>query len=315
MDSLRVSVVGAGPVGSIIAAHLIEAGAEVVMCDISPKRIDALRRDGIILTNTIEKTVPVRESVNSIRDLAAYDLDLVVYALKCPFLLPALEETQGIDNGKFYLMSAQNGIGTELDIASTFSRERTLRMVINFAGNLTRTSSGEDAVNVTFFNPPNYVSALSEEGEEMEERFVQRLNSVGLTTESSDNLQIHVWQKAILNATLSPLCAITGQTMEDVMSFGPAVRLAEGVIRESIKVAEADGLDLGSSFLESAMGYLKKGGKHKPTMLVDIENRLPTEIDYLNGKIEKYGRKHDIPVPLNSTLGTIVKLLESKYSD
>lgn len=310
MDSLSVAVVGAGPVGSIIAAHLIESGAEVVVCDISETRIEALGRHGIVLQNTIQKTVPVRETINRIRDLDRYDLDLVIYSLKCPFLIRALEETVDIDTGEFFLLSAQNGIGTETDIASKFSRERTLRMVINFAGNLS-----EEAVNVTFFNPPNYTSALEEGGKEMEGRFVKLLNSAGLATESSDNLPVHVWRKAILNIALSPLSAITGETMSAVMSFPPTARLTEDIIRESVKVAEAEGIDLGRAFLESAMDYLNKGGDHKPTMLVDIENRMPTEIDYLNGKVEEYGRRHGIPTPLNSAMSAVVKFLESRYSD
>jgi 2-dehydropantoate 2-reductase len=47
-------------------------------------------------------------------------------------------------------------------------------------------------------------------------------------------------------------------------------------------------------------------------MLIDIENNLPTEIDYLNGRIVEYGRKHSVPTPTNETITTLINLLERK---
>lgn len=315
-DSLfKVAVVGAGPIGSTIAAHLIEAGAHVVVCDISSRRVDNIMRNGIILKNTISKSVPVQHTAYSIGELASHELDLVIYSVKCPFLKPALKETKKIDSGRPFFMSAQNGIGTEVDIATVFSAHRALRMVINFAGNLVHTASGEDEVNVTFFNPPNYLSALTEKGKETEQIFVLHLNRVGLITESSENIQVHIWEKAILNAALSALCTIVGHTMGAVMSSEPMIQLVKETLTEAMRVATAQGIDLGPDFVHLGMGYLKKGGMHKPSMLVDVENRLPTEIDYLNGKIAAYGQQHGIETPLNTTLTAMVKFLESNYGE
>jgi 2-dehydropantoate 2-reductase len=61
------------------------------------------------------------------------------------------------------------------------------------------------------------------------------------------------------------------------------------------------------------MGYLSKGGHHKPSMLIDIESKKPTEIEFLNGKIVELGKKYSIPVPFNETTAAYVRALESKY--
>ena len=53
-DQLRVGVIGTGPVGLILTAHLKEAGALVVPCDVFQHKIDAIRKKGIRLTHTIE---------------------------------------------------------------------------------------------------------------------------------------------------------------------------------------------------------------------------------------------------------------------
>ncbi|MAG20800.1 MAG: hypothetical protein CMF77_01340 [Candidatus Marinimicrobia bacterium] len=314
---LSVAVVGAGPIGSILSAHLLEAGADVVICDVSQARLDVIGKNGIVLRNSIHKTLPASDTVRSISELSGYQMDLVIIAVKCPYLVSVLEEIGRIDSGEFFLMSAQNGLGTEDDISTLFSADRTLRMVINFAGNLVKSEDETQAgvVNVTFFNPPNYVAAMSDAGRAIEAGFIEALNSAGLTTESSSHIQLHIWEKVILNNALCALCAVTGKTMGEVMSFPSTLQMVEGIIEESLEVAQAEGVELDDDFPATAIDYLNKGGAHKPTMLVDVENGLLTEIDYLNGKIELYGNKHEIATPLNSALTAMVKLVEAGYGD
>ncbi|MHA2343812.1 MAG: ketopantoate reductase family protein, partial [Candidatus Hodarchaeales archaeon] len=78
-------------------------------------------------------------------------------------------------------------------------------------------------------------------------------------------------------------------------------------------VTEAIGISFGSDFHEICLGYLSKGGHHKPSMLIDIENRNPTEIDFLNGRIVELGKKNNVPVPFNETTTAYVHALESKF--
>jgi 2-dehydropantoate 2-reductase len=47
-------------------------------------------------------------------------------------------------------------------------------------------------------------------------------------------------------------------------------------------------------------------------MLVDLEHGLPTEIDFINGKIAAVGRKLSIPVPINATMTSLVKAREPR---
>jgi len=305
-NQMRVSVVGMGPVGSTLAAHLIEAGAFVVPCDILHDKIDKIKEDGIRLEYTIQKHVKVEEACYSIEELKKYDLDLIVISVKTPNLGKVLELASDLASEKLYVMSAQNGIDNEVEVAKFFGEEKTLRMVINYAGNMIDLNT----VHVSFFNPPNYVASLMPRGEEIAKKFAEMLNSVGLTTEIPDDIQDYVWEKAILNAALSAICAITHRTMKEVMDFPQTVELVEAIIDESVHVAEKEGIDLGENFRHFCIQYLKNAGHHKPSMLVDIENGLLTEIDSLNGKIVDYGRKHNIPTPINFCVTALIHLLE-----
>jgi 2-dehydropantoate 2-reductase len=53
-------------------------------------------------------------------------------------------------------------------------------------------------------------------------------------------------------------------------------------------------------------------GDHKPSMLIDIEMKRRTEIDFMNGKFVEYGEQAGIETPYNRTLRSLVKALEPK---
>ncbi len=306
-NQMRIGVVGLGPVGSTLAVHLIEAGAFVVSCDIYPDKIDELKKSGINLTNAIEKHIKVSEACSSIQELGRYELDLVVVAVKAPCLNKVLTQLKEIDSNKMHVMCAQNGIDNEEEAAKVFGDERTLRMVLNFAGNMTSLNS----VSVSFFNPPNYVAALSPQGEPIAKKFAELLNSVNLATEIPEDIQDYVWGKAILNASLNAVCAITRKTMKDVMDFPLTKELVEAIIDESVRVAEMEKIELGNKFRRFCIQYLKNAGHHRPSMLIDLESGRHTEIDYLNGRIVHYGQYHCLPTPLNHSLTALIHFLEN----
>ena len=140
----------------------------------------------------------------------------------------------------------------------------------------------------------------------------ERLSSAGLTTEVPDDIRHYIWEKAILNAALAPVCAVTRLTMKQVMENARGLELVSSILDESIGIASAVGIEFPDDFRQFCMKYLKGGGDHRPSMAVDLENGLPTEIDYLNGRIAQYGEKHELPAPVNKTITALVHLLEEQ---
>lgn len=303
---LCIGVVGLGPVGSTLAVHLINAGAHVIGCDIDPKKVDEIKKSGIQLKHAIRKNAKMPDVCYSVQELAMYDLDLVIISTKTPSLKKITNLLKEIATEKMFIMCAQNGIDNELTPSREFGEERVLRMVINYAGNM----ATKNTVHVSFFNPPNYIAALMPKGEKLAKQICDMLNSAGLNSEIPDNIQDYVWEKAILNAALSAICAITRRTMKDVMDFPQTLDLVETIIDESVTVAEREGIDLGKKFRRFCISYLKNAGHHRPSMLTDLEEGRHTEIDWLNGKIVDYGKKHYLPTPLNKSVTALVHMLE-----
>ena len=195
----------------------------------------------------------------------------------------------------------------ELEIARGFGRARTLRCVVNFAGGM----ETHCRTRMTFFNKPNHVGALEPDSEPLSRQVATLLTASGLDTEHAADIRRYVWEKVILNAGLSPLCALTCQLMRQAMTLPQTRALVRDILHEGIAVAAADGCDFPPGYHDFCMGYLEKAGMHKPSMLVDVEARRQTEIAYITAKIVEYGERYDIPTPVNHTISRLIQGVDS----
>jgi len=305
IDKYRFGIVGVGPVGSIMAAHLAKAGHNVTLVDILRAHMDEIKTNGLSITGFKEMNVPFSRAnlCYGIDEMSGKDVDVVFISVKAsvlPQILPILKQ---VAKPGMTFISLQNGLDNEDLIADVFGKENTLRIVVNYAGNLI--DNGK--VRMSFFNAPNYIGMIDPAAEKKARTLAEVITAADLETAFTSDIRKYEWEKIILNAALSPVCALTRRTMKQMMVFEDTRGLAEAVLREGIEVAEANGIYFESGFLEHCMVYLDKAGHHRTSMHVDIEKKNPTEIGFINDKIVKYGKVKGIPTPYNSTIVSLIR--------
>ncbi len=303
-----IGIVGLGPVGMILAVHFQEAGCNVLICDNDRIKANQIKNEGIRLENAIEKKARFEKIYPSAAELLKQHPEIVFVCLKSYQVESILNDIPQ-DSTSFFI-SAQNGIDVEHILADKAGEKRTGRMVINFAGNL----SAPNTVKVTFFNPPNYIAPLDESRKNITDEIASILNSVQLETKSISSFELTkcAWEKTILNSSLSALCGIGRFTMAEAMAFPDTIELIEQIIEEAVRVAEAEKIRFPDDFIRNCLRYLRKGGNHYPSLAGDLMNNRQTEIDYMNGKLVEYGRKHYIRTPLNLSMVNMVKAMTQK---
>jgi 2-dehydropantoate 2-reductase len=99
-------------------------------------------------------------------------------------------------------------------------------------------------------------------------------------------------------------------TMAQAMGDPIVFEIIDSLVKECVQVARANEISLGWDFYPYCMNYMKSAGDHKPSMLMDIENKRRTEIDYINGKFVEYGSQAKVDTPYNNTLKALVKAIE-----
>ncbi|MFH0728915.1 MAG: 2-dehydropantoate 2-reductase [Pseudomonadota bacterium] len=299
-------IIGAGPVGCIVAAFLAKAGHKVTLCDIVPELVDTARERGIIIegAETLQQKVP--HTCNRLDELIDAKPDIIFVCVKAQVLALIGSALGDLFQPGIHVVSWQNGIDTEFELARSLGKKPVMRAVVNWGCGLL----GPAHVTMPFHHPPHYIQELDPNTKEVAARLADILTECGLPTRHTDQIVPMVWRKTIMNASMNPVCATTGLTMSQVMSDPIVFGVVDSLIKECLVVARANEIHLGWDYYQNAIDYLNSAGGHKPSMLMDIEAKRRTEIDYINGKIVEYGIKAGVSTPYNSLMRSVIKGIE-----
>ena len=302
------AVVGAGPVGCILAAFLAKGGYEVTLCDVRPELIEPATNPGIVVEGAEDIRQAVANTTRSIDELACYDPDVIFITTKANSLPLITSAIQDFYRQGMYVISWQNGIDTELIIAKDLGKKASMRAVVNYGCNLLEPAH----VRMGFHHPPHFVQELAPESRDAAVIIAEILTSCGLETSRTDQIVSMVWRKSIMNASLNPVCALTGLTIAQAVNDPILFQTVDAVLKECIKVGRGNEILLGWDYYPYCTEYVRTAGDHKPSMLIDVENNRRTEIDLINGKFVEYGVQAGIETPYNKMLTALVKGLESR---
>jgi len=304
----KFAVVGAGPVGCIVAAFLSKGGYAVTLCDVIAELTAPAVDPGIKIEGAENIRQPVAKTCLTVDDLVDDPPDVIFLTIKAhaiPLIVSAIE---AFHREGMYIVSWQNGIDTELAIAETLGKKPVLRAVVNYGCGLVKPGH----VHMPFHHAPHYIQELDPGTADAAVAIAAALTRSGLPTNHTDRIVSMVWRKAIMNACMNPVCAVTGMTMAQAMGDPMVFQIIDSLVKECVMVARANEINLGWDFYPYCIAYMQSAGNHKPSMLMDIENRRRTEIDFINGKFVEYGLQAGVATPYNVTLRSLVKGLESR---
>ena len=304
---MRVCVVGCGAVGSLFAANLAQLDdVEVWAYDLFREHVEAINRDGLRLSGAGEMLGRLTATSDP-TELPTCDFGIV--ATKAMHTAAAIEATAAaFAHG--CVATVQNGLGNEEAIAKNV--ERVIRGTTFPAGKLLEPGHVQwDVKGDTTLGPFEPRPAPFAEIE----RLADACTRAGMPTTAVRDARGPQWRKVIFNAATNPVGALTRLTHGRVCEDPELRRLVSGLVDEGKSVAAAQGIALDAD-PEDLIDHAAKpevAYNHKASMLQDVEARRPTEIDYLNGGIVRFGVEHGVPTPLNRAIWSLVKGLEQSW--
>jgi 2-dehydropantoate 2-reductase len=309
MAEHKMTVVGIGATGTVLAAALLSKYPDTLLVGRRSEFGKHIKEKGIRTTGAINCRAPVNNYVARISELKDHHPTLIFITTKTFHLEKVLEELKEVVEPDTKIVSTQNGLGTEDFIADAYGPQAVFRMSLNFGVSVKE--PGE--VQVAFFNKPNHLGSLTAQNRELGVQIAKLLTECDLDTEFVDDIKLYVWKKMIMKCTMASICAVTDKTIQEALEYPPTREIADACFNEALAVAKSAGYDLGQDYLKQALGYLEKVGAHKDSMCHDIENKTPTEIDFLGSKIVEYGRAKAVPTPFYVTMTNLVKAMEDNY--
>jgi 2-dehydropantoate 2-reductase len=302
-------VVGCGAVGSLFAANLACLDdVEVWAYDLSEPHVAAINEHGLRLTGAGEVHATGIRATADATALPACDFGLV--ATKAMHTEAAVAATaHAFASGS--VASVQNGVGNEETLAAHVAR--VIRGTTFPAGKILEPGVVQwDVKGDTTLGPFEPSPAPQEEIE----RLADACTRAGMPTSAVGDARGAQWRKVIFNAATNPVGALTGLTHGRVCEQPPLRAFVSGLVDEGKAVAAAQGIELDADPEElidhAARPEVAYG--HKASMLQDVEARRPTEVDYLNGGIVRFGREHGVPTPLNEAVVALIKGVEHSWT-
>ena len=305
---MKICVIGCGAVGSIFAAHLARLGTvEVYAYDVAKDHVHAINANGLRISGAADFTAKLRATTDP-REVPRCDYGIV--ATKSVHTLAAIAQAAKIFDEKSAVCSVQNGVGNEEIIAEH------VRFVIRGttfpAGHLIAPGHvGYDIKGDTWIGPFEPAKTSMDRVKEL----AAALNSAGMNTIALEDARGAQWTKLIFNASTNAVGALTRLHHGAATRFEPTAELFNELIAEGEAVARKLGIVLDHDPRQMVEKGANAPGKHKASMLQDIEAGRLTEVDFMNGAIVEWGKKTGVPTPLNKVLLALVKGLEHSWTN
>jgi 2-dehydropantoate 2-reductase len=123
-----------------------------------------------------------------------------------------------------------------------------------------------------------------------------------------DDIRAEIWLKLWGNLSFNPISALTRATLVDICRYPPTRALATSVMIEAKTIAEHLGITFRLN-IEQRIAGAEKVGKHKTSMLQDVEaGRIP-EVEALVGSVIELGRLTRTPTPHIDAVYALINLL------
>ena len=317
---MKSLIVGAGAIGAYIGARMARAGFDVTLFARGP-HLNAMQEHGVQVKSA-EGDFQVRPRiVGSLEEAGPADVVFLgVKAHSLPQLVPQLHFVLGPDTT---VVSTQNGIpwwyfqgfGGEWDglhleridpggvISAAIEARRVVGSIVYFSTEIT-------APGVVQHTDGNRISLGEPDGTRSDRcrKIAEALVASGLRCPITTHIRQEIWVKIMGNASLNPVSALTRSTLAQMVRDPGVSEVIRNIMQEVEAVSRKLGMELPVS-IDQRMAGAEKVGKHKTSMLQDLEAGRPMELEALVGSVVELGERVGVPMAYTRTAYSCAKLL------
>jgi len=324
---MKVCVVGAGAIGGMMAAKLAKAGHELAVIA-RGEHLDAINNNGLKYIENGEATV-ITDLVATADMSEISGQDLVLLGVKAHQIAPIADKLMPMLSDTGVIVTLQNGIPWwyfqklegeyEGNIVRTVDPDGAIAAAIDpdrIIGCIAYPAATIDAPGVIRHIEGQRYPMGELDGSESErvQAICNAFVEAGFKSFVLPDIRSEIWLKLWGNLSFNPISALTHSTLVDICQFPQTRALAAQMMTEAQQIAEK----LGAGFrvsLERRIEGAENVGKHKTSMLQDLEAGKALEIDGMLGVVIELGEQTQTPTPAMNTVFALVSLLNKTILD
>ena len=316
---MKVCIFGAGAIGGYMGVKLAKAGADVSLVARGP-HLAAMQEKGLTLIEEGETTtVPVTAS----DDPAALGVqDYVIVTLKAHSVPPVVSKMAPLIGPNTTIVSGVNGVpwwyfhklegaheGTRLDSVDPgnvqwdgFGPDRVLGCVVYPAAEVIEPG-------VIKHIEGNRFSLGEPDGSKSDraQALSKILANAGLKAPVRPKLRDEIWVKLWGNLSFNPISALTHATLDVLCTDEGTRAVARNMMVEAQEIAERLSVKFPIDVDRRIAGGAAVGA-HRTSMLQDLDQGRPMEIDALVASVQELGRVTGVPTPTIDTVLGLIRL-------
>jgi 2-dehydropantoate 2-reductase len=319
---MKICIVGAGAIGGMLGVKLALTGHEVTLI-LRGANLEAVRQNGMTLIEDDGTELLARPArVTSVIAEAGVQ-DLVILGMKAHQVAAIAAELPALMHDETRVVTMQNGIpwwyfhklpgaweGTPIRavdpdgvIAQYIDVNRVIGSVVYPASEVIRPG-------VIKVIEGNRFSLGELDGSDTPSirAIADAFKAAGFKAPISRDIRSEIWLKVWGNLSFNPISALTHATLEDICLYGPTRELAAAMMREAQTIGEALGVQFKVS-LDKRIAGAQAVGQHKTSMLQDVEQGRPLELQALVAAVMELGRITQTPTPTIDAVYALTSLL------
>jgi len=304
---MKVIIVGPGALGTLIAAFLSRARAEVWLLDKNKERSRLLAEKGISVEGVSGSWQARVRASTSAEEIGP--ADLVIVCVKSYDTKEAVMRVKPAVAAHTMVLSLQNGIGNIEIIGEIVGSDKVLGGSTNMGATLEsygcvrHAGKGETVIGRMDGRIPVEIRSVRE-----------IFQKAGLEIRISRDIKGVLWSKLIINVGINAISALVRLANGRLTEFEGTRRVLREAVSEATRVAKRKKIKLMyDDPLAKVEAVCEATSQNISSMLQDVLNKKRTEIDFINGVVVRQGQELNIPTPVNSLLVDLVKTLESSY--
>ena len=294
---MRAVVYGTGGAGGYFGAQLALSGEQVVFVA-RGEHLKALRANGLRLETPKGDTVihPV-EATDDPTTVTGADVVLVgVKAWQVPDAAQALRPLVG---GGTFVVPLQNGVEAVSQLSTVLGADHVLG---GMCGTLSWVA-GPGHIRVRSAGGNNFIKfgELDNRRSERVERLHDAFARAAVSVEVPSNIVKALWDKFLMVTSFGGVGAISRAPIGVTRSVPETRRLLEQCLEEVVAVARARKIAMSATTVADTMKFydgIPPGGT--TSLQRDIVDGKPSELEYWNGAVVRFGREAQVPTPTHA---------------